>query len=461
MLNLKNLLNPAALLAAALTILVFLPDLDSFASSFSTTPQLVSLLSHSFDENRFQGTYGKLVCLLLFCLCVASFSKWQQNPRLKLFLLGSMVLVMYGWLLLAMAGVPLGTLLRTSSLVGLYLMIMAALVCCGFANNPRVSAGIVYGILGAGGLRLIYATYCYRRYGGVQIFEGTPAIAMDGGLLILWVVIAVWAAIQTLEYFVRSRLWGSFLMLLTAAVFSAALAASYRRTVMLLLIGTLALATVFYSWFRNRLTTGLIWVGGMSIVMLAGLFLVMVMVFGFTSASERVFSLGTVGDGSSFSNSNAVYLEDQAALKEIVLSSSFLGVGPGMPYGIRRISDDFTNEGIVPLHTGTTELWASEGLVGIIYHLAILLALPAVCLRAYHRNPAGGERTLVAVAASYVISLNLWPFAPPYYENVQGSVLLGLCLGYLIHAANGAGFRAQNVREVASPERAHAPRLRA
>lgn len=444
--SLKNLLNPVALMAAALVFVFFLPDLDGFASTFRVAPQLFDLLT-SIDDRRLEVLYGVLSCLLLAALSLTCATKWLRNTRLMLFLAGTIVVVIYCWILLFMQGLSLSAIVRTPSLIGIYLTALCAALVCGFAKDARILAGVAFGMLGAGGIRLLYAVYCYRRYGGIQIFEGTPALAMDGGLLVLWVLIAVWAGLQSLQYFQQRLLQGSFLMLLVAAVFTAAVGASFRRTVMLLLLGNLALAVVLYSWFRNRLASGIVWVGGMSLAMLVGLFVVMASVFGLTTATERVFSLTSSNSANSFSNSNEAYLDDQSALKETLPRSNFLGVGPGMPYAVSRISDEFSVETVVPLHTGTSELWASAGVFGLIYHLAFLLGLPVSCLRAYRRNPAGGDRSVVALVSSFIIFINIWPFAPPFYTSFQPSIIMGLCLGYLLHFANEARLRVPERRE--------------
>jgi hypothetical protein len=124
-----------------------------------------------------------------------------------------------------------------------------------------------------------------------------------------------------------------------------------------------------------------------------------------------------------------------------------------MPYGVSRISDDFSDEGTVPLYTGTTELWASEGIIGLFYHLVLLILLPTACLLAYRKKPAGGENSMVALTASYILFLNLWPFAPPFYENYQVSLMVGLCIGYLFYVANEARFTAPTAADTVSPRR--------
>lgn len=456
----KNLLNPVTLMAAAIGFLLFLPDLDGFASSFSLGPQLLTLLSN-MDDVRVQTLYIKLTGLLLAGLALVGATRWLGNVWLKLFLIGTGALIIYGWGLLFMHGLSLGMILRTPSWLGLYLTALAAIATCSLARDSRILDGIALGMLGAGAVRLLYGVYSYRRYGGYQIFEGIPALAMDGGLLILWAVIAVWAGLQAVRYF-HLRLYGkSFLLVLVTAVFTAAVAASFRRTAMLILLGNLGLAAVIYSWFRNRLAAGIIWVGGMSLAMIAGLFLVMAVVFGFTMASERVFSLGSANSANSFGNSNEAYLDDQAALKESLKSSSFLGVGPGMSYGVIRMADDFSNEGVIPLHIGTGDLWATTGAAGMAYHLVFLIGLPVICLRAYRRNPAGSERSLVAVAASYVLFTNLWPFAPPFYTNIQASLIMGFCFGYILHFANESSIRSRPTRERVVTPFVRAPRVNA
>ncbi len=446
--NLKKSLSPATLITAILTFLLFLPDLDTFTFKFSVAPPLLNLLA-PIDEFRFSVVFGKAACVLLAILSLFCASSCLRNSRLKLLCLGSAGLVLYSWLLLVINGLPIADLMSVQSLVGIYLMTLSAFVTCGFAKDGRVLLGVGLGVLGAGGIRLLYAIYCYRRYGGVQIFENTPALAMDGGLLVIWAVLAVGAGVYALQLFHERQLGSSFLMLVMTMIFAAPVAASFRRTAMLLLLLNLCLAAVIYSWFRNRLAAGILWVGGMSMVALVGLFLVMSAVFGVATATERVFSVtsSSVNAANSFGNSNAFYEDDQRALLETLKNSSFIGVGPGMPYGVSRMTDAETeDEGIVPLHTGMSELWASSGVVGMIYHLVFMIGLPISWLRAYRQHQDGSTKALVALAGSYVLFTVLWPFAPPFYINTQWSIIMGLCLGYLIHAASQASLVAEQKR---------------
>jgi hypothetical protein len=122
MLNFKNIFKPFTLLVAAVTFFLFLPDLDIFSTKFNTAPQLLGLLSSNFDDTRFQTIYGKLTCLLLVGIsALCTLSCWLKNQRLKVLLIGSGVLVLYAWTLLTLQGAPSGTLVRTSSLIGIYL----------------------------------------------------------------------------------------------------------------------------------------------------------------------------------------------------------------------------------------------------------------------------------------------------------------------------------------------------
>ena len=460
----NKILKIHVLLSAFLTFAVFLPDSDTFAAQFSVAPHLLDHLI-IIDDDRLNSTYPKLLILLFVGLAVLGFSIWSRYRRLAPMILGSAALIAYGVLRSQMSGMPLGASLRSLPLIGIYLMVLSTIAVAGHSADRRVVSGIGLGFLASGSIKLVYAVYCYRRYGGVQIFEGTSALAMDGGLLIQWAVIAGGASMYGLHFCLLRKYVKSALLFLVGMIFSAAVAASFRRTALVLVLGNLGMAIIIYFWLKRRFLVGIMWLGSISLAAGVGLFVVMASVFGFTTAYERVLSLSkSANSANSFSDSNEVYLDDQNALVDIVMATGFAGSGPGVPYGVSRKADQFTTEGYIPLHIGTAELWASFGIVGIAYHLIILFLLPLLCLRYYrarsfvdHKSLVGDDVVPFTIVASYVLLSAFWPFAPPFYFNCQTSIIIGVCFGYLL----GATARVNLVRrspngQVATPVRSMA-----
>jgi hypothetical protein len=450
----KKLLNPSTLIAALAVFALFLPELDSFASQFSIAPRL---LDHVvvIDDDRLLNLYGKLTIAALSLLSLLGATLWLRNTRLKLMLGGTVALVAYGWLRLNMNGMPLGAAVRTIPLVGIYVMTLTVVVMCGFCKNERVPLGLGIGFLGSGLVRLAYAVYCYRRYGGIQIFENTPALAMDGGLLLQWAVLAGGSGVFAVKFYLKKDFWKAGIAFAFAMLFAAAVAASFRRTAMVLVLGNLGLAIVIYFWLKARLVSGLLWMGGISLAAGLGLFVVMASVFGFTTAYERVLSLTKSANSSnSFSDSNEAYLDDQKALVDVLNMTDFAGIGPGLPYGVSRVSDQFSTEGYIPLHIGTAEMWASLGVVGMAYHLLVLFLLPLACVLAYRKALPAVDNVLFALASSYVLLTAFWPFAPPFYFNNQTSIIFGMCFGYILSSSIWVKSAARSVRgQLATPER--------
>ena len=441
----NKLLKPSVLMSALLTLVVFLPDSDSFAAQFSVAPHLLDYLI-VIDDNKLSSVYGKILVAMLLGLSMVYASGWLGCKRLKPMIIGTAVLIGYGFLRLQMGGMPTGSALRTAPLMGIYIMLLTTVAVCGFSRDIGVRFGLALGFVASGAIKLVYSVYCFRRYGGVQIFEGTSALVMDGGVLIQWVVISGAASLYGLHCCRGAKSQRGALLFMVSMVFSAAVAASFRRTALVLVLGNLGLAVIIYFWLRRKLLSGIFWMGGISLAAGLGLFVVMASVFGFTTAYERILSLSkTSNKANAFSDSNELYLDDQKALVDILVVTRFAGTGPGVPYGVSRLSDEFSNERYVPLHTGMTELWASFGIVGLAYHLLILFLLPLSCVLSYRKALFDGGKGLpeaeivpVALAAGYILLSAFWPFAPPFYFNSQTSIILGICFGYLLSVSSRA-----------------------
>lgn len=439
-------------LGALGALLLFLPDLDLFAADFRTGPGLLETAFQS-DPATIYNTFNKIALVIMAICCIITAASWLKRARLNLFLGATIALIVYGYFLQIQVGVPLSAAMTTNALRGLYLMTFATIIGCDLAKNPNIVTGVALGMLGAAGLRLAYAAYSFFAYGGVQAVEGIPSLAMDGGALLLWGFIAAGAGCMATLSYTRRDFMRCACFLLVMAVFLTGVAASFRRTAMLLLIGNLGLGLMIMFWFRGQLLEGIKWVGLVLVSGLLGMYLVMVATFGLTTTQERILSL-TGGGITEFSSSNNGYLDDQAALFESLVFSRFAGVGPGMDYGVRRVIDDYVFEGVPPLHTGGSELWASFGLAGMAYHLLILVWMPVSCIRAYRRHPVKGTEVFVALAAGEFLFIIVWPFAPPFYISPQSSLLTGFCLGYLIHIAGSSDLGSRSRREwLADPSR--------
>jgi hypothetical protein len=340
--------------------------------------------------------------------------------------------------LLVANGESLTGKIRSGEVMGFYLVALATVTAAFAMRNRDFAAGIILGMTGAALIRLLHAIYAYRLYGGIQIVEGVTSLAMDGALLSLWILAGSVAGMVALDSLLRLQSRPLVISLVLGAVFTIALAASYRRATQFWLMTDIAVGTLAYFWMKGRFAYGLAWVTAAVALMSAGLFAAAVVRFGFVDAYERVMSVTTTGS-QAYSFSNDAYIEDWHAWPETIWKFHFLGSGPGLDYGVGRLVQVDNESGeVIPLHVGLFELWASVGVSGAIYHVVCFLVLPFLLLRRC-RNGDPEIFPFAAVSFSFLVFVGLWPFAPPVSQNFQIAVIIGMCFGCLIACAAVAG----------------------
>jgi hypothetical protein len=419
---------------AAASFLFFLPSLDTFSSGFNKGPNIIEYLL-GIKTDRANVLYGKCVVLALGILVAINGNRVLANKRVRLTALATLVLVLYGHFVLWRVGEPFGLEVRTGAMVGIYIFgLTVAFTPALFANlNSAIAVGAGIGL--AAGINVIYSTLSYFRFGGLEVVEGAQSLAMDGGVLTLWNFSAL-AAVVLFEYLAFNRRYsGSAIFLAALVVFGGALAASFRRTMTIGLLIEMGIGTVVLFWLRGRAVRGIV-VSGL-IFMIGSLALISLLIFqfGIENTTERIKSVSFNSD-SSFSGSNEDYLDDWKSLGECLLGSNLTGTGLEANYGVPRMIDLLSEqEGNIPFHTGTFEMWASCGIVGILYHCVILIWLPVHCLLKC-RPQKMGRHMLTSIAFAFFMFMAAWPFGPPFYVVYQSSVLMGLCLGYLLSVAD-------------------------
>jgi hypothetical protein len=222
-----------------------------------------------------------------------------------------------------------------------------------------------------------------------------------------------------------------------AVIFTVAIAATFRRNIAIRVFGVTVAVSAIYYWLRGRGGQGLKTITafgiGLAIVFLSG----MLFAFGIDVTIDRIRSL-SIQSESEFGASNASYVDDWQAWPKAVFGNLPIGSGPGQAYGISRINDQMDEEGgVIPLHTGVFETWASFGIIGVLFHALTFVGVPLLKLKAArHTIINDSSRILVAIAGGYTLFIGLWPFGPPFLVNVQASGLLALCLGTLIHPSH-------------------------
>ena len=425
--------GPRNLIVMGFVFLLFLPDLDLFAISMSPATGLVSRIT-GLDDMVISRVYIQLVAAFMGFCVLMNMGTLLRTPRHRVIVLGAGVLIGYALVQLHFNGVAFREVLRLPPMIGIYLICMTALASSCQCRYPLVLRDIGVGLLAAALIRLIYSGLMFARYGGTQIVEGVQSFAMDGSLLILWGFLAASAGIFAIRCLERKNRGLFVICLIIAGVLSIANALSYRRAAQIWILLQFAGGSMLYFWLRRRLLLGVGIVAGVTAAIATAMISAAIVRFGINNAFERLLSLTSNSD-TKFGKSNDAFIDDWQAWKVVIAQTKFLGSGMGLDYGVVRLHDieqyDRAFSDVIPLHTGTYELWASLGILGALFHLLILVVLPIKCLMAC-RNRSIEVQMLAANCAAFILVVSLWPLAPPVTYSNQTAVLFGIVFGVLL-----------------------------
>ena len=415
-------------LAAIGAFLLFLPDTDAFMLERAGRQSLVLFISGGRALPvclKYTAYVAVFICpLALLALRIVHFS-WPFVTVLVCCSLAGC------WaLFLTLSGDAPGYMaFRGPGFLNLLLLTFGFIITAAATTRPGVLRGLFLGLAGSTILKLLFAAAAYGTTGGVAVLGKISSLQADGGNLNAQVfVAAVGLALGTQRWLTGKRsqaLWSFALFLL----FTAAIGMSFRRLaiIRLIVVSLGSVLVLFLLW--NRLRQGLLYVG--MFALLLGLCLVgaSVAFFGPALVKDRVLSL-TSPRLSETSDSNESYLDDWRAWPTSISYSRFLGAGLGAYCGIRRPSEDSGAE-VIPLHTGTFELWSSLGWAGMVFHLLALVVVPLAVLSSF-RNCAKNAHPAAIVGIVFVMFVALAPFGGPFHAGGQTSLVIGAALGLLV-----------------------------
>ena len=429
------------LTTAFIVILAFMPDYDAFVGDIAKTQSLLTLITGVPQELVLKHA-DKIIFALSVIVGGCALIHSLRYKLLRWVGMISIAICAYGVSRLLFTGINLKEALspRNAAFLNIFLIACATAAAGKYLSIRR---GLITGVIVSAATKLVYSFYIYMKVGGVEIFKGVAMFAADGGILALWGVAALWCFASALNNLEMRRRLISILWIGLMIVFVVAIGASFRRNIMFRLVGTLGLTTILGGFLYRRTFKALIVASVAACFGGALLVATLFAVFGAETAVDRIGSVSHSSD-SNFSSSNLSYEDDWRALPATIVKHHGLGVGPGQSYGITRVVEELVDEnGTIPLHTGSYELMASFGIIGLTYQLLVLIFIPIYAIR---RGRAAMSRPdmLLAASVASLLWLGLWPFGPPFYVNTAATVLVGMQLGIVCGELDLEGTSADN-----------------
>jgi hypothetical protein len=357
--------------------------------------------------------------------------KWRF-PRSPAFYTTCLVSVLtLGWACCISLGKGAGYMaIRTDSFLNIVIVTLAFLVGCLLASRPRSLIPLFVGIGFAVLLKLAYSVLMFRHFGGIELMSGVETIQGDGGTLETQAFLAAVTAAMAFDGVLRKKWKFALCMTLLCLILAGGLAASFRRMPLLTMAGVGLGSMLLVSCLQGQLRRGLAVATGACAILALVISATAVGVFGLEQATDRLASLSLSSQGAKkLGESNKEYVDEWTAFASILERSAGVGVGLRESYGIHRLIDDGSAERI-PLHTGCFELWASLGVVGVVYHLTLFLFLPLVSIRrALRARPSISDGPFFSASAALLLWNGLAPLGSPFHCCPQLCLLLGLGLG--------------------------------
>ena len=360
------------LLCASIVVLLLIPDYDGFVVEKSSVPPLLSVVTGIPQELVIQHSF-KIVLALSILACAGFVIIERDNILYRWLAFLGILICGYGTLRLMLAGLGLSSVSGINASFVSFVLIAAMAACC--AQDVFCRAGIVGGLVCVALVKLIYAVFVFKSGGAVEMISGVSSLAADGGTLTTWATGALWCGSYGAIYLTKKRYARTAWCALGLTIFLIALAATFRRTNLIRLLGMMTVMVMLVGYMRRRSLRAL--AGAALVVLALGGILAgsTVAVFGIGDSYERVLSLSPDSD-SKYGGTNETYSDDWRAWVSTVIEHYGLGVGPGRPYGVQRLVEEIESAsmtGEIPLHTGSYEMIASFGPAGAMFQFGVLV----------------------------------------------------------------------------------------
>ena len=149
-----------------------------------------------------------------------------------------------------MAGVGLSSVSGINASFVSFVLIAAMAACC--AQDVFCRAGIVGGLVCVALVKLIYAVFVFKAGGAVEMISGVSSLAADGGTLTTWATAALWFGSYGAIHLSKKRYTRTAWCALGLTIFLIALAATFRRTNLIRLLGMMTVMVMLVGYMRRR-----------------------------------------------------------------------------------------------------------------------------------------------------------------------------------------------------------------
>ena len=324
---------------------------------------------------------------------------------------------------------------------GLYLLatgarhILAFVLVAMASSLPRqynFARPMLIGALPAFVVRFVYATYQYIIGEGVEITGGVRSVALDTGFVVFGLFFLFLAVHYAFENLNGGSSRAAFFWILTAIPLLFVPLASFRRSMIVLTVGSLIFGFMIQSYANGHfirrllpLTATCVIIAGIS----AALF---ISTFGADAAVERFRSFA-IHDEGAFAGSNEEYERDFDYAADLIKRNPVVGIGFSTPYGLAGRDSQSAQEvtgiqGELVLHVGLQELVVRQGIWGALVWLMAFIWIPLRRIQVLRK----GDHTVSLIPcftlAMFLLIANL-PTSPPFYNEIRPAVFLGMALG--------------------------------
>lgn len=428
----RSLSRVGRLSISLIAFLAILPNLDMHMLQLSEDKFFTGF--GLVDPERFVRWYALLVSALLAPAALWAWMRGRRSPLVGAAVALTAVAAGYGVLISAFGGTfSLGFAARHPYTLG-FIIFAGTLML--FGTQKGAAPAFLAFVQGAAAAALVKFAYGIVRGAegvGYQIFADVTSIQGDGGTLVTQSFVGPLCIVVGFHLWRQSRRTAAVAVLILGVALYTGLALSFRRSSLVRALGTLVGALVISGWLHRRAAAGALKgiliaaiMGGIGILA-GGIY------FGQSVIMERLRSFSTRGVAASdYGVSNSEYLEHWERLPDIVAASGGLGTGFQTGYlGYGPILES-TGE-FIPLHTGSYEMWASLGLVGILLWAGVLLGLPLVAIARASRARSSPLLPILSFCGAWVLFTALYPIGPPFFSAPQSCILLGASFGCLLN----------------------------
>lgn len=281
-------------------------------------------------------------------------------------------------------------------------------------------------------IRFIYATGRYIAGDGFEIAGGVRSVALDTGFTIFGLFYLFIAIDHVFKNIQKRSLLTSSAWIISAIPLLALPIASFRRGMIVLVLGSLTLGLVFHLIISGRFIRRFLPTLTICVAIVGIGVSIFAIIFGKETASERIRSFMVHEDGA-LAQSNIEYQLDFDYAVALIEKNPFLGIGFSLPYGlsgrdsnINSMVADTSNE--LVLHVGMLELVVRQGIWGGLIWLLAFLWIPIRWIN-INRGTTNSDSLFQCLSMALFFLISNIPTSPPFYNEIRPAVFLGIALG--------------------------------